>query len=149
MTEPIYVNDLPLPTALIEAINRGFWKTPKSRDVWRTLFPDNQIVQPLLYQLDGMRGESAQLRVAGPAYFGTADEEHVPGDIDPFRAVVIADLGPDRLIAMDYRTPDSKPSIVALTSDDSYWVRIADNIESFMLAIGLTQEFDDDKGRQI
>jgi hypothetical protein len=138
VTQPIRINGLPLPTALVEVMKRGLWQTPNSRDVWRSLFPEDQIDQPMLYPAEGMQGESFRLRTAGPPYIGTAGEGYVPGDIDPFRAVVIADLGPDRLIALDYRTSNSEPSIVALTGEYSYWIRISDNIESFMQAIGLT-----------
>jgi hypothetical protein len=138
MSETIYINDLPLPAALLSAIEIGIWQTPKNRDVWRSLFPDKEIVQPMLYPLGGMRGESSWLGITGPAYLGHVGEGFVPGDIDPRRAVLIADLGPDRLIALDYRESETRPSVVALTSEDhSCWRRVADDIESMMRAIRL------------
>lgn len=69
------------------------------------------------------------LATAGPAYHGNADEGFVPGDIDPARAVLIADLGPDRLIALDYRESETRPSVIALTNaEHSCWVKVADDI---------------------
>ena len=60
-------------------------------------------------------------------------------DLDPTRAVLIADLGPDWLIALDYRESKSRPSVIALTSDKhGYWVRVADDIESSMQQLRLS-----------
>jgi hypothetical protein len=138
MTEIIYINKLPLPTPLAGAIERGIWQTRKDPEAWRSLFPDKEIVQPTLYQLEAMKGETAWLAGAGPTYLGKAGEGFIPGDIDPTRAVLIADLGPDRLIALDYRESETRPSVVALTSEEhSCWRRVADDIESLMRAIGL------------
>ncbi len=138
MSDAIYINDLPLPAALVRAIEDGIWQTPKSRDVWRSLFSDNEIVQPTLYSLRAMTGETPWLAEAGPAYLGRTGEGFVPGDIDPNRAVLIADLGPDRLIALDYRESETHPSVIALTSaEHSCWQRVADDIESLMRAIRL------------
>ena len=138
MNDALYINDLPLPIALVVAIESGVWRTPKNPDVWRSLFPDNEIVQPMLYPLEEMRGQKSWLSGAGPAYLGQASEGFVPGDIDPSRAVLIADLGPDRLIALDYRESQTRPSVVALTSEEhSCWRWVAEDIESFMRAIRL------------
>jgi hypothetical protein len=139
MSNTLYINNLPLPAALIAAIESGIWQTPKNRDVWRSLFPDEEIVQPMLYRLEAIPpGQKPWLSEAGSVYLGNTDEGHVPGDIDPSRAVLIADLGPDRLIALDYRESETRPSVVALTSaEHSCWRRVADDIESFMRAIRL------------
>jgi len=140
MTDAIYINSLPLPPALVNAIRSGIWTTPKNRNVWRSLFPDDQIVQPMLYPLGQMDGEGMWLGLTGPGYRGKVGEGFVPGDIDQTRAVLIADLGPDRLIALDYRESETHPSVVALTSEQhSNWVRVADDIESFMRLLRLTE----------
>ncbi|MCI0700806.1 MAG: SMI1/KNR4 family protein [Planctomycetia bacterium] len=138
MSDALYINGLPLPVALVDAIESGIWQTPKNRDVWHSLFPDAEIVQPTLYSLRAMTGETSWLSEAGSAYLGRAAEGFVPGDIDPSHAVLIADLGPDRLIALDYRESETRPSVVALTSaEHSCWRQVADDIESFMRAIRL------------
>jgi hypothetical protein len=140
VNDALYINDLPLPVALVDAIENGnwHWQTPPNTDVWRSLFPDEEIVQPMLYPLQEMRGSKSWLSEAGPSYLGQAGEGFVPGDIDPSRAVLIADLGPDRLIALDYRESQTRPSVIAFTSaEHSCWRRLADDIESFMRAIRL------------
>jgi len=140
MSDAIYINGLPLPAALVRAIESGIWQTPKNRDVWRSLFPDNEIVQPMLHPLGEIRGKSSWLGLGGPGYLGQASEGIEPGDIDQSRAVLIADLGPDQLIALDYRESETRPSVVALTHEEeqhSHWRRVADDIESFMRAIRL------------
>jgi hypothetical protein len=138
MSDAIYINGLPLPATLVSAIESGIWQTPKNRDVWRSLFPDKEIVQPMLHPLGEIRGKTSWLGITGPGYLGHVGEGIVPGDIDQSRAVLIADLGPDRLIALDYRESETRPSVVALTSEEhSCWRRVADDIESFMRAIRL------------
>src|SRR5262245_44184800 len=121
MGNAMYVNNLPLPAALVSAIESGLWQTPKDREVWRSLFPEEEIVRPDLYPLGEMQENTSWTGVTGPAYLGQVGEGIVPGDIDQSRAVLIGDLGPDRLIALDYRECETRPSVVALTSDDSYW----------------------------
>lgn len=138
MSGALYNNGLPLPAALVSAIETGIWQTPKDRDAWHSLFPDKEVVDPMLYPLEVMGGETPWLAQAGQAYFGHVGEGFMPGDIDPSRAVLIADLGPDRLIALDYRESERRPSVVALTSaEHSCWRRVADDIESFMRALRL------------
>ena len=135
------VNNLPLPATLIRAIGGGIWQTPESLEAWRSLFPEDEIVRPQLYPLGDprMEGRDSWIGLDGPAYLGNAGEGIEPGDIDQGRAVLIADLGPDRLIALDYRGDMARPSVIALTSaKHSCWRRVADDIESFMRAIGLT-----------
>ena len=141
MSKSISINDLPLPAALVQAVESGAWQTPKSRDVWHSLFPDKEIVQPMLYPLDQLEGKDSWLGLTGPGYLGHTGEGIAPGDIDQSRAVLIGDVGPDRLIALDYRESKTRPSVIALTSEEhSCWRRVADDIESFMQAIGLTNE---------
>jgi hypothetical protein len=139
MKDGIYINGLPLPAALVGAIESGIWRTPKSRDAWRSLFPDEEIFQPMLYPLGQMQEQDSWLGLTGPGYLGHIGEGFIPGDIDQSRAVLIADLGPDRLIALDFRVSETRPSVIALTSEEhSYWRRVADDIDSFMRALRLT-----------
>lgn len=138
MNNAFYINDLPFPAVLVGVIESGFWQTPTNPDIWRSMFPDNEIVHPMLYPLEEMHGRKSWLSEAGPAYLGQANEGYVPGDIDPNRAVLIADLGPDRLVALDYRRSETGPSVVALTSEEhSCWRKVAEDIESFIRAIRL------------
>lgn len=140
MNDGILVNDLPLPVALVEAIKSGTWRTPASRVAWRSLFPEEEIVQPILYPLGEMRGQDSRSGLTGHEYLGHVDEVFVPGDSDQSRAVLIADLGPERPIALDYRGSGRQPSVVELTSQVHFcWRRGADDIELLMRALGLTE----------
>ena len=139
MSDGININELPLPAALVRAIRNGVWRTPKNREVWLSLFPARQVVQPMLYPLEKFDGKrDLWFMKAGPVYYGSKHSVIEPGDIDPYRAVLIGDLGPDRLIALDYRPSLVEPTVVALTSDrNSCWRIVADDIKSFMRAIKL------------
>jgi hypothetical protein len=138
MSDAMFVNGLPLPAALVEAMRSDVWQTPNHRETWRALFPDNEIVQPMLYKFKSANSNDPWLSQAGPAYYGNTSEGFIPGTIDPKLAVLIADLGPDRLIALDYRDSLTRPSVIALTSSDhGCWCRVADDIESFMRALGI------------
>ncbi len=138
MSNAIYINHLPLPVALVRAVESGIWQTPRHREAWHSLFPDKEIVQPMLYPLGEMQGHNSWTGINGPGYLGHVGEGILPGDIDQSRAVLIGDLGPDRLIALDYRESETNPSVIALTSEEhSCWRRVADDIESFMSEIGL------------
>jgi len=134
------INNLPLPEELTVAIANQVWQTPEDPADWNTLFTHGEIDQPTLYSLQGMQGETTWLKTAGAAYHGNTNEGFVPGDIDPNRTIVIGDLGPDRLIALDFRESVSRPTVVALTSTEhSCWVIVANDIASFMKAIRLKE----------
>lgn len=142
MKNSVRINGLVLPEVLVEAVNTGIWQTPKNNSSWRSIFPKQDIVQPMLYSLKGMEGETSWLAKAGLPYFGCVREGFTPGNIDPTQAILIADLGPDRLVALDYRNAETQPSVIGLTSHKhSCWVLVADNIESFMQRLGLKEEF--------
>ncbi|HEY1066181.1 MAG TPA: hypothetical protein VGE52_08730 [Pirellulales bacterium] len=129
---------LPLPAALISASEHGAWRTPENRDDWLALFPDKEIMQPTLYPLIGMASASAEPARLGENYLGVAGEGVSPGDIDPALAVLIGDLGPDRLLALDYRKSITRPSVIGLTSSrHAKWQYVAADIEEFMRAIKL------------
>jgi len=140
MSDGIYINVLPLPAALVSGVASGIWQTPKNRDVRLSLFPADEVVQPLLYALVDTQGLDSWVGMTGPGYLGRVDEWIGPGDIDQSRAVLIGDLGPDKLIALDYRQSEARPSVIALTSHEHFsWRRVADDIESFMQAILLSE----------
>lgn len=128
---------LPLPQALLKANELGLWKTPEDKSVWEALFPKREIVQPMLYPIESLNAESPWIR-QHPIYWGEPHDQIYPGDIDPLRTVLIGDLGPERLIALDYRESMTSPSVIGLTSDrHNCWRHVSDDIESFMQAIGI------------
>jgi hypothetical protein len=137
---PIYINNLALPSALIDAIERGIWQTPRDADAWLALLPREQIVQPMLYSLDGIKATNVGwwIKEARPGYLGCVGDGFVPGDIDPARSLLIGDLGPDRLIALDYRESEQRPSVVAtVVSEEAYYAKVADDVVSFIKALRL------------
>lgn len=137
------VNGLPLPTALIDAIHSGRWVAP-SVDKLESVFPlaiggGEPIRHPAFFNLDGMQRENDGWsdETLG-SYLGNSDDKVQPGDIDPTQSVVIADLGPDRLIALDYRTSEEKPRVAYLAGNEQpRWVEAAPDIESLLRILGL------------
>jgi hypothetical protein len=128
---PVLINGLPLPAALVDEVRAGRWVAPES-DVLERVFgePDGGA---LFYSLDLMRRENA----AWPgrkraAFFGQPRSSPPPGDIDPARSVLIGDLQPDCMIALDYRTSPGRPSVVYLRAQEPFWVRVADSIEELI-----------------
>ena len=137
------VNGLPLPTALVDAIHSGRWVVP-SIDKLESVFPlanagGEPIRHPAFFNLDGMQRENDGWTDETLAfYLGNSGDQVQPGDIDPTQSVVIADLGPDRLIALDYRTSEENPRVVYLIGNEQpRWVEAAPDIETLMRMLGL------------
>jgi len=81
-------------------------------------------------------------------FWGTKSSLVYPGDIDPKKSVLIAGLGPDQPIALDYRESLENPSVVYLIygedieADDPaidavFWIEAAPNIETLLSALNL------------
>ncbi|HQU44652.1 MAG TPA: hypothetical protein PK867_17675 [Pirellulales bacterium] len=137
------VNGLPLPSALVEAIQTGRWVAPLLHKL-EAVFPlaadeGEPICHPAFFDLDGMQRENdGWSEETLPSYLGEKDDKVQPGDIDPSQSIVIADLGPDRLVALDYRVSDENPRVVYLTGNQQpRWVEAAPNVESLMRLLGL------------
>ena len=137
------VNGLPLPAALIEAIHSGRWTAP-SPERLETAFPmamnaGEPVRHPAFFDLDGMHRENdGWCGETLESYLGKKDSKDQPGDINPAQSVVIADLGPDRLIALDYRTSEEKPRVVYLTGNEQpRWIEAAPDVETLMSMLGL------------
>ena len=135
----IEINGLLLPIALEAAIRRGVWRTPDSSQLDR-LFPDEKAPHANFYNLRLMMAENASwLAESSPSYLGRASSDKSGGDIDPSRSVLIADLGPDKLIALDYRRSASAPAVVYLRHerDGSRWIAVSPDVDSFMECVGI------------
>jgi hypothetical protein len=132
------INGLVLPAALVEAIHSGRWVVP-SDDRLRTVFPLEPTSHAAFFGLDSMERENkGWLDENEEFYLGQKDDSVHPGDIDPAQSVVIADLGPDRLIALDYRPSQEKPTVVYLTGNEqSRWIEVAPDIETILGLLGL------------
>ena len=60
-----------------------------------------------------------------------------PGDIDPTKSLIIGDTEPDSMIALDYRNSMINPSVVVQAPDAVRWMKIFNDIKSFMSAMQL------------
>jgi hypothetical protein len=112
----VRVRDLPLPPELIVLIEAGRWKSPTDESGLDRLFPERS--EFCCYSLTAMVGETRTLdRFRDPMWHGTPDPANPPGDIDPSRAVFIADLGIgyDQPIALDYRSSLAEPRVLTLS----------------------------------
>ncbi len=129
------VNGLPLPEALLAAMGDGRWVAP-DLDAQRRVFGEAH-GDALFYPLEFMRQENAAWPGdKGPIYFGDPDPSRPPGDIDPARSVLIADLGPDRMVALDYRTSPDTPAVVFLGSREPGWVQVAGSAAELLDLLG-------------
>lgn len=129
-----------IPPRLSDLVARGRWQAPLQNDRWRTLVPADHVVMPSLYPLDQADGMSLWESEAGDDFLGVEDEKVKPGTIDPKRAIIIGDLGPERLLVLDLRVSETNPSVCAFLpreDDDSCWVVVAPCLEDFIEALGL------------
>ena len=136
----IEINGLRLPPTLEAAMRDGTWRTPDSFGAWTMLFPRDNAHHAKLYSLKLMNAENASWPIeSSPSYLGVADGRHPPGDIDPAKSLLIGDLGPDQLIALDYRAAPGSVPVLYLSEEKegSRWIRIAHDIEAFLSGIGL------------
>jgi hypothetical protein len=71
------------------------------------------------------------------AYIGLPSADHLPGDIDPAQSLLVGDLGPDQLIALDYRSSVTKPQVIYSAYDPgSIWHQVAGSIEELLAMLG-------------
>ena len=88
------------------------------------------------------------VRIGG---LGKPDRQRQPGDIDPKKVVLIADMGlvSDQPIALDYRPSMGKPRVITLRWESrdlapgvpfgggKRWIEIARDIKGFAAMVGL------------
>jgi hypothetical protein len=117
---------LVLPEDLVAAIESGLWSAGLDVDRLREIFREDP-VHPRFYDLATIDAINRAWKGEGrEAYIGERSDESPPGDIDPKLSLLIADLGPDQLIALDYRNSMSSPRVVYLTGAlRSPWREIA------------------------
>ena len=126
---PSEILGLPLPAALRYAIATQRWTPPADRQTVEAVFSDDA-PQPCFYEALGIESETRNFRddpYDHQQYFtGTP-----PDDIDPYRCLLIGDLGPDQPIALDYRHDTDSPRVLYLhrTMD---WIEVAADIDALM-----------------
>jgi hypothetical protein len=116
----VIVNGLPLPRELLALIEAGRWRCPDDQSRLDQLFPDRG--EFCCYSFGEMESETKGVfRDCIPMWHGQPDPSNPPGDIDPKRTVLIADLGIgyDQPIAIDYRLSLEQPRVLTL-----HWNRL-------------------------
>lgn len=127
------VNGHTIPSALLKSISGSKWCEIAKSPRLAVVFPNCSIVRPSFYDIDAMNLENESwAQESDPVYMGSKSASGQPGDIDPRQSVLIADLGPDRPIALDYRR-EGEPCVVYLSEDDAHgWIEVAPDIEQFL-----------------
>lgn len=136
VVERVHINGLPLPAALLRAMDEGRWRCPVG-SVWRRVFRE-QPVRARLYDLAVMRDENRIWREQkDPAFFGHCDDKSPPGDIDPTRSLLLGALGPDMPFALDYRVSIEEPRVLYLHTEGDRWITVARDIEHLLASLRL------------
>ena len=126
MDKCITIEGQKLPDMLVKLVRAGKWKTPLMEELWLNLIDEEYITEPCLYPLEECDGK--YLWSESGADVGVMDDVIFPGILDPSRAIIVGDLGPEQELALDMRTSATNPSVCAYISrDDDYscWMRIA------------------------
>jgi hypothetical protein len=131
MSASVTINDLELPQRLVEVLREGRWRGRLNATKFSASI-GMKAPLPLLYDLEGIRGANRHWRAEKrDVYLGTPSAgSPTPGDIDPNRSLLIGELEPDVMIALDYRT--EPPSVVFCLPDApllSPWTRVAASID--------------------
>ena len=127
--DEVEVNGLRLPLGLIRALQDGRWPRLGSSDSLAAVF-GSEPVRPRFFSLEEIVAVNGYWKdEADPLYLGQADSSRYPGDIDSKRSLIVAELGPDQLIALDYRR--SAVPEVLFASDDarSPWRLVSGSVE--------------------
>jgi hypothetical protein len=129
------VNGLVLPVELVRALFDGRWIKLGSSSSLAGVF-GSEPVKPRFHSLKDMVAINGYWEnETDPLYLGQPDPSQYSGDIDPKKSLIVAELGPDQLIALDYRAA-AGPQVV-FASDDvrSPWRLAFESIESLLLSL--------------
>ena len=132
--DEIEVNGLRLPAALTKALREERWAGLKASPSLATVF-GSEPVRPCFFSLEEIVAVNGSWKhEADPVYVGQANSSCYPGDIDPKRSLLVAELGPDQLIALDYRRSADRGPEVLFASDDAWspWRLVSGSIEELL-----------------
>lgn len=133
----VHINGLPLPAALVQAIDDGRWRCPTA-SILRRVFRDHP-VRACLYDLETMDVQNRTWRAQKDlAFLGHTDDKTPPGDIDPARSLLLGALGPDMPFALDYRVSVTEPRVLYLHTEGDRWITVARDIEHLLAGLRLT-----------
>ncbi len=118
-------------------------QTPKDPSAWHSLI-GIPAPHPILFSLEMIKRENirwfSSFTYEHPGYLGQADSIRPPGNIDPAKSIIIADLGDEQMIALDYRESEIRPTVLLFKNyrdGTSRWIKIAPDIEAFIHALCL------------
>lgn len=132
MSDEVEVNGFVLPAELTRALSSGLWSTLSSSPALAGVF-GSEPVRPRFHSLEHIIVINRYWRnEVDPAYMGHADPYRYPGDIDPKRSLIVAELGPDQLIALDYRSAMGPDVVFASDNVRSPWRLVSGSIEELL-----------------
>ena len=136
MTEvSVVVGGLEIPQTLVAAIASGRWRVPETSKLIDVFADEPQL--PEFYDLASIERQNASWHAfeLGDVWGHVSDGSI---GVDPKRSLVIADLGPDMPIALDYRISSSSPSVIYLRYQATpVWTLVADSIDDVLARLNL------------
>ena len=134
-SDEVAVNGLILPVGLAGALSDGRWARLGSSSSLADVF-GSEPVRPRFHSLKDMIAINGYWKnETDPVYLGQPDPSQYPGDIDPKRSLIVAELGPDQLIALDYRSAEGPQVVFASDDVRSPWRIVSESIESLLSSL--------------
>ncbi|WP_369036066.1 hypothetical protein [Streptomyces adonidis] len=121
MDDAVVIAGLPVPSRLVELVRAGKWVAPDDEILFEIF--EQRPVQPCFYGEEMLiRENHAWQADPGNAWPGDLTKEGNLGILAE-RSMVIADLGPEMPIVLDYRESLTSPRVIYMRS--SAWRQIA------------------------
>jgi hypothetical protein len=131
----VAVNGLALPVELVGALSDGRWVKLGLSSSLADVF-GSEPVRPRFHSLKDMVAINGHWKnETDPMYLGQPDPSRSPGDIDPKKSLIVAELGPDQLIALDYRVATGPQVVFASDDVRSPWRLVFESIEGLLLSL--------------
>ena len=141
--DTVSVCGLVLPSALVSAIASRRWRPPDDAQIYRTVFGDDPEL-PEFYDLAAIERQTISchsMRDDEQWWMGLESPNSL--GIDLSKSVVIASLGPDMPIVIDYRVSPDNPRVLYLGIQDSdgqeqsIWREVAPDVETLISRLNL------------
>jgi hypothetical protein len=137
--DEVEVNGLSLPLGLMTALREGRWSSLDSSASLAAVF-GSEPVRPRFFTLEEITAVNGYWKdEADPLYLGQADSSRYPGDIDPKQSLIVAELGPDQLIALDYRRSSVPEVLFASDHASSPWRLISGSVEELLSELAASE----------
>src|SRR5215475_6968261 len=132
------VGGLPLPVELLTALEKGLWRPPADGSILTDVFDDVPEL-PEFYDYPAIERQNRSWQAMPVAsVFGHPVEGRSLG-IDPHQSIVIADLGPDMPIVLDYRISRESPRVLYLGfSEIPVWIEVASSFSELLHRLNIS-----------